>query len=98
MKSKISSWNINGLRSSLKNDSFLNWVSDVRPDIIGLQEVKADAEQVTGAFWQKDGEHTYKEIWHSAVRKGYSGALLLSKQSSGGAETRTGRHRRQGAL
>ena len=79
---KISSWNINGLRASLKSGSFLKWVNAVKPDIIGLQEVKADAEQVTGAFWQKDGEHTYKEIWHSAVRKGYSGALLLSKQSS----------------
>lgn len=79
---KVSSWNINGLRASLKNGSLLNWVSDVRPDIIGLQEVKADAEQVTGTFWTKAGKNAYKEIWHSGVQKGYSGALLLSKQSS----------------
>ena len=80
---KISSWNINGLRASLKNDAFFNWVSVVKPDIIGLQEVKADVEQVPGAFWQNDGENAYEEIWHSGVRKGYSGALLLSKQSTG---------------
>ena len=42
---KISSWNINGLRASLKNDAFFNWVNVVKPDIIGLQEVKADVEQ-----------------------------------------------------
>ena len=79
---KISSWNVNGLRASLKNGSFLNWVSDASPDIIGLQEIKADAEQVTGAFWKKNEKNAYEEIWHSGVRKGYSGALLLSKQSS----------------
>ena len=79
---KISSWNINGLRASLKNDAFFNWVNVVKPDIIGLQEVKADVEQVPGAFWQNDGENAYEEIWHSGVRKGYSGALLLSKQST----------------
>ena len=61
---------------------FFNWVNVVKPDIIGLQEVKADIEQVSEAFWQNDGENAYKEIWHSGVRKGYSGALLLSKQST----------------
>lgn len=76
---KIASWNINGLRASLKSGAFLKWVNNVAPDIIGLQEVKANSEQVSDPFWKDDGTNHYSELWHSGDRKGYSGALLLSK-------------------
>ena len=54
---KIASWNINGLRASLKSGAFLKWVNNVAPDIIGLQEVKANSEQVSDPFWKDDAYH-----------------------------------------
>ena len=76
---KIASWNINGLRASLKSGTFLKWVNNLGPDIIGLQEVKANSAQISNPFWKEDSNNHYSELWHPAERKGYSGALLLSK-------------------
>lgn len=72
---KICSWNVNGLRASLKTGDFQRWLEDTAPDVAGLQEVKAVPEQVEDA-WSHLG---YDCHWHSAERSGYSGALLLSK-------------------
>lgn len=72
----ICSWNVNGLRASLTSGVFQAWLESARPDIAGLQEVKARPDQVEERAWADLGYH---ETWKPAERAGYSGALLLSK-------------------
>jgi exodeoxyribonuclease-3 len=72
----ISSWNVNGLRATVKTGDFRGWLETSAPDIAGLQEVKAAPEQVDPAQWQDLG---YQAWWHSAEKPGYSGGLLLAK-------------------
>jgi exodeoxyribonuclease III len=72
----ICSWNVNGLRASLKAGDFQVWLADSTPDIVGLQEVKARPDQVDSAPWLDVGYH---ETWNPAEKAGYSGALLLAK-------------------
>jgi exodeoxyribonuclease III len=70
---KIVSWNVNGIRAVL-NKGFLEFVRDEEPDILCLQEVKANVEQVDEIL--KEYEH---HLWNSADRKGYSGTAIFSK-------------------
>jgi exodeoxyribonuclease-3 len=72
----IASWNVNGLRASVRAGDFQGWLANSAPDIAGLQEVKAQPGQVDEATWTDLG---YDCSWHPAERAGYSGALLLWK-------------------
>ena len=71
----ICSWNINGIRATIKTGDLQRWLSTSAPDIVGMQEVKASSAQVEDS-WTELG---YASHWHTAQRAGYSGALLLSK-------------------
>lgn len=73
---KIASWNVNGLRATIKSGNLQSWLETSRPDIVGFQEVKALPEQVPDEPWSALGYHCW---WHPAQRAGYSGAILLSK-------------------
>ncbi|MGL4382950.1 MAG: exodeoxyribonuclease III [Bacilli bacterium] len=70
---KIISWNVNGIRACLKK-GLLDFISNEDPDIICFQETKAHSSQVDLAL---DQYHMY---WNSALKKGYSGTLILSKE------------------
>lgn len=72
----ISSWNVNGLRAAVRTGDFEAWLTNSAPDIAGLQEVKAQPDQVDEATWRDLG---YSCCWHAAGRPGYSGSLLLWK-------------------
>jgi exodeoxyribonuclease-3 len=72
---KICSWNINGIRATIKTGDLQSWLATSAPDIVGMQEVKAVPEQVEDV-WADLG---YRCWWHPAERAGYSGTLLLSK-------------------
>jgi len=72
----ICSWNINGIRATIKTGDLQRWLGETAPDIVGMQEVKAISEQVEDV-WKDLG---YSCWWHPAKRAGYSGILLLSKQ------------------
>lgn len=72
---KLYSWNVNGVRAAYKK-GLLEWVRAVDPDILCLQETKADPDQLEPELRQPEGYHTY---WASATRKGYSGVALWSK-------------------
>ena len=72
----IASWNVNGLRASVRTGDFQGWLANSAPDIAGLQEVKAQPGQVDETTWRDLG---YDGSWHPAERAGYSGALLLWK-------------------
>jgi len=74
---RLISWNVNGIRAALKND-FLAAVYEMDPDMLCLQESKAQDEQVTEALSELNGYNIYT---NSAVKKGYSGTAVLSKTS-----------------
>ncbi len=69
---RIVSWNVNGLRSVHKKGLFLPFIETLRPDIVGLQETKAQQHE---SEIQLD---SYKEYWNSATKKGYSGTAIFS--------------------
>ena len=73
---KIISWNINGIRAITQKD-FLDDITKLDPDILCLQETKAQDEEVAEALAQMEGYHKY---YNSAERKGYSGVAVLSKK------------------
>lgn len=72
----ICSWNVNGLRATLKTGDFQRWLEATRPDIAGFQEVKATPAQVPEHPWEPLG---YRATWNPAERPGYSGALFLTQ-------------------
>lgn len=71
---KLTTWNVNGLRSAM-DKGFRDYVKSGEADVICLQETKATAEQVDLAWLAG-----YQPVWNSAVKKGYSGTLVLSRQ------------------
>ncbi len=73
---KIISWNINGIRAITQKD-FFDDIAKLDPDILCLQETKAQEEEVAEALAQMEGYHKY---YNSAERKGYSGVAVLSKK------------------
>ena len=70
---KIISWNVNGIRAIIKK-GFINFIKTHNPDIICLQETKAQPEQIDLNI--SDYPYVY---WNSAQKKGYSGTGILSK-------------------
>jgi exodeoxyribonuclease-3 len=70
------SWNVNGIRAILKKD-FIQNVNTMNPDVICLQEIKAQPEDVKIALSTVPGFHFYTNS--SKARKGYSGTAILSK-------------------
>ncbi|MFP4292621.1 MAG: exodeoxyribonuclease III [Cyclobacteriaceae bacterium] len=72
---KIISYNVNGIRSAV-NKGLLDWLQHENPDIVCLQETKAQPEQINTEDFKNLGYHSY---WHSAEKKGYSGVAILSK-------------------
>ena len=73
---KILSWNVNGIRAVQKK-GFLEWLRREKPDILGVQETKAKPEQLDIFLMHPEGYHTY---WNSAVRPGYSGVALFTRE------------------
>jgi len=76
-KTKIISWNVNGIRAIIKKD-FLKDIEEIDPDIICLQETKASELDALKALEVMDGYHI--NVNSSKERKGYSGTAILSKE------------------
>ena len=71
---KIISWNVNGIRAVHKKGLFLPFIEKYKPDIICLQETKAEKGQAEIDLPE------YEEYWNSSTaRKGYSGTAIFSK-------------------
>lgn len=70
---KLYSWNVNGIRAVLNKGALQSFVAEHDPDILCLQETKAERGQVEIDFPQ------YHEHFFSAVKKGYSGTAIFSK-------------------
>ena len=70
---KIISWNVNGIRAVHKKGLFESFVKEYKPDILCLQETKAEQHQ------SEVDLKNYQEYWNSAERKGYSGTAIFTK-------------------
>lgn len=70
---KIISWNVNGIRAVLKKGNFMPFIEEHKPDILCLQETKAEQHQTEIDL------PDYEEYWNSATKKGYSGTAIFSK-------------------
>jgi len=72
---KIISWNVNGIRAIAKKDFFEDF-KKLNPDIICLQETKAQEEEVEAVLSEIEGYFRYH---NNAERKGYSGVSILTR-------------------
>lgn len=63
---KIISYNVNGIRAAIQK-GFVDWLKAESPDVICLQELKADIDQVDTSEIEALG---YQIFWHSAQKKG----------------------------
>jgi len=73
---KIISYNVNGIRSAMSK-GLLDWVKAADPDVLCLQEIKCCEDKLDKAAFEALGYYTYL---HPAVKKGYSGVAIFSKQ------------------
>ena len=73
---KIITYNVNGIRAAWKK-GFLEWLASVNPDIVCIQETKAQPEQMPLFELTEAGYHSYV---YSAQKKGYSGVAIFTKQ------------------
>lgn len=72
---KIISWNVNGIRAVAQKNFFDDFKA-LAPDILCLQETKAQDDQVAETLSPIEGYHIYT---NSAEKKGYSGTAIISK-------------------
>lgn len=70
---KLYSWNVNGIRAVIKKGALQSFVKEHQPDILCLQETKAQQGQAEIDLPE------YTEYWNSAEKKGYSGTAIFSK-------------------
>ncbi|MFD2566685.1 exodeoxyribonuclease III [Pseudotenacibaculum haliotis] len=84
---KIISYNVNGIRAAIKK-GFLDWLQQANPDVICIQETKAQPDQVNPMDFELAG-YPY-QYWFSAQKKGYSGVAVFCKQEPNHVEYGTG--------
>jgi exodeoxyribonuclease-3 len=68
------SWNVNGIRAVDKKEA-LKWVDENTINILGLQEIKAEKEQIPQSIFTKEYAHVQVS---SSCKKGQSGVALFS--------------------
>lgn len=73
---KVISANLNGIRSA-QTKGFFDWVVTENPDIICLQEIKADLSVIPKDLLAFAG---YNCEFYPAQKKGYSGVAIMAKQ------------------
>ena len=75
---RIISWNVNGIRAVEKR-GFFDWLKNENPDIMCLNETKAEPGQLAPHFLKPDGT-SYSSFWASAKKRGYSGVAIYTKK------------------
>lgn len=73
---RITTWNVNGIRAALRK-GFAEIVEQIQPDVLMLQEVRAEPDQLPPEWAAPPGWHVH---WHPAERKGYSGTAIWSRE------------------
>lgn len=72
---RITTWNVNGLRAAIRK-GFGRYLDEIQPDLLLLQEVRAQPDQLPREFCEPSGWHV---IWNPAERPGYSGTAIWSR-------------------
>ena len=80
---RVVSWNVNGLRACARK-GFMDFLRRSDADLVGLQEVRAFADQLPGEVRQPEGWHTR---FSPAERPGYSGVALFSREPAARVDT-----------
>lgn len=71
---KLVTWNVNGIRAVVRKGDFQRFVTRHKPDILCLQETKAERGQAEIDL------PDYEEYWHSSSgKKGYAGTAIFTK-------------------
>jgi len=73
---KIITFNLNGIRSAISKGLYL-WVESQSPDVLCVQETKAQPDQIDVLKFKEMGYNSYI---FSAEKKGYSGVAIFSKK------------------
>ncbi|MCH9698104.1 MAG: exodeoxyribonuclease III [Gammaproteobacteria bacterium] len=68
--------NLNGIRSAQRK-GFFDWLPELNADVICLQELKAQTDQLQSPMFHPEGYHCF---YRSAVKKGYSGVAMYTRQ------------------
>ena len=63
---KLISYNVNGIRAAITK-GFINWLEAANPDVICLQEIKAQEDQIDTDLFAKIG-YVY-QYWFPAEKK-----------------------------
>lgn len=71
---KFISWNVNGIRAVDKKEA-LKWIDEEDIDFLGLQEIKAERQQIPNTIFNKEYSHTQVS---SSCKKGQSGVALFT--------------------
>jgi exodeoxyribonuclease-3 len=71
---KLATWNVNGIRA--RAAQVQDWLEQERPDVVCLQELKAELAQIPGVVQRED----YHAFWHCC--KGYSGVSLQIRKDA----------------
>lgn len=74
MSLRLVSWNLNGLRAVFKK-GLIDFIKNINADIISFQEIKVNQTELPVEIYSLD----YNVYLNSAIKKGYSGTLILSK-------------------
>jgi len=88
-KVRILSWNVNGLRAAQKR-GFSGWLSRSGAEIVGIQEVRAAAEDLPPALAPARMAGRWHAHYAAATRKGYSGVGLYARREPDELETSLG--------
>ncbi|MDD5720927.1 MAG: exodeoxyribonuclease III [Candidatus Pacebacteria bacterium] len=73
---KIISWNTNGLRATAKQGFLAPLFEKYKPDILCLQETKAEPDQLPEEV--RNVKNYYSYFSHPKIKKGYSGVAIYS--------------------
>ena len=73
---RIISYNVNGIRAAVRK-GLPEWLQVAQPDVLCIQETKAQPDQIPVFDFELRGYKTYA---HSAIKKGYSGVAILTKK------------------
>jgi exodeoxyribonuclease-3 len=77
MTTKITTWNVNGIRAAL-GKGLKEWILAEAPDMMCLQEIKARPDQLTDE--QADFPGYGSIAWNPAERPGYSGVATMCRR------------------
>ncbi len=85
-RTRIVTFNANGIRSA-ERKGFFDWMRRESPDVVCIQETKAQEHQLVAEDFYPEGYHC---VYNDAERKGYSGTAVYSRVKPRKVITRLG--------